>query len=106
MFERNYALEEFFRILRFGDRDVLVGLAEGKLPNGTRVRKVNSSAGDTHHDGALGTVVGALGPAGEEIKAELRRLGLREVEWMYWVVWDDLPGVPVAITDTRIETWQ
>ena len=99
-------LEEYFRILRFGDREILVGLAEGKLPNGTRVRKVNSRPGDTHQDGAPATIVGALGPAGEEIKAELKQRGLREVEWVYWVIWDDLPGVPVAITDTRVERWQ
>ena len=26
-----------------------------------------------------------------------------DVEYMYWVEWDDIPGIPVAITDNRIE---
>lgn len=103
MFSSKWALQEFFRIERHGDKEVLVGLADGKLPKGSRVRKVDSLPGDTHQDGALATVVGALGPANHQIKAELRRRGLKEVEWIYWVEWDDLPGMPVGITENRIE---
>lgn len=102
MANRNWALEEFFRVERIAGVEVLVGLAEGNLPNGTRVRKVRSLLGDGHQNGALGTVVGAL-EANDEIKAELRRRAFNGVEWMYWVVWDDQPGVSVAITDNRIE---
>lgn len=88
--------------------EVLVGKDEGRWPRGTRVRKVNTEPGDTHQDGAQGTIVGALGPATAaqraEIIIELSKKGINgDVEYIYWVVWDDLPGIPVAITDNRIK---
>ncbi|KKK64840.1 hypothetical protein LCGC14_2980120, partial [marine sediment metagenome] len=42
--------------------DIYVGKDKGEWPKGTRVRKVRSEPGDTHRDGALGTIVGAWGP--------------------------------------------
>ena len=63
--------------------------APGALRNGTRVQKVNTVAGDTHYDGALATVRGSIGPA-------LGTFG-------YWVVWDDMPGLPVFIAGERLE---
>lgn len=102
MTTRDYRLEEFFRSERIGGKEVLIGLAEGDIPNSARVIKVNSQPGDGHQDGALGTVVGAL-EAGEKVKAELRERGFPPVEWIYWVRWDDLPEVPVGIADYRIE---
>lgn len=95
MTNRDYAREEFFRTERVGDREVLIGLAEGEVPNGARVVKVNSEPGDGHQDGAMGTVVGAL-------EAKVRR-GAKQIEWIYWVKFDDLPEVPAAIADYRIK---
>jgi hypothetical protein len=66
------------------------GQAEGALPNGTRVRKINSKPDDTHRDGALATILGSLAVP------ESSHIG-------YFVEWDDLPGVPVAIADFRVE---
>ncbi len=103
MTNRDYRREEFFRSEWFGGKEVLIGLAEGAIPNGARVVKVNSKPDDAHQDGALGTVVGALGPANEEVKAQLRGWGFPPIEWIYWVRWDDLPEIPVAISDHRIK---
>ncbi|GAI85977.1 unnamed protein product [marine sediment metagenome] len=70
--------------------------------------KVNTKPGDAHQDGALGTIVGALGPASPSQRAELiielAKRGIDgDIEYIYWVEWDDTPSIPVAITDNRIE---
>jgi len=88
--------------------EVYVGQDEGRWPKGTRVRKVNTKPGDSHQDGAQGTIVGALGPASPSQRAELilelAKKGLNgDIEYIYWVEWDDMPGIPVAIADCRIE---
>ncbi|KKN87003.1 hypothetical protein LCGC14_0262720 [marine sediment metagenome] len=87
---------------------IIVGGDEGEWPKGTRVRKVLSEPGDTHQDGALATIVGAWGPlpATEraELILELAKKGItQDVVCLYWVEWDDIPGVPVAIADYRLE---
>lgn len=87
---------------------VLIGRDEGRWPRGTRVKKVRSKPGDTHSDGALGTIVGALGPTTASQRAEiiidLAKQGINgDIEYIYWVEWDDIPGTPVAITDNRVE---
>ena len=61
---------------------------------GTRVSKIASVPGDTHQDGARATVVGSIGPVPYQD---------RLVTYGYFVEWDDLPGVPVAISSWRIE---
>jgi len=88
--------------------EVYVGQDEGRWPKGTRVRKVNTKPGDSHQDGALGTIVGALGPATATQRAEMiieaAKKGIDgDVEYIYWVVWDDMPDIPVAIADNRIK---
>ncbi|MBA7554197.1 hypothetical protein ES705_46809 [subsurface metagenome] len=88
--------------------EIYVGQDEGRWPRGTRVQKINTKPGDAHQDGAEGTIVGALGPATASQRAEvIIDLAKQEidgdVEYIYWVVWDDIPGIPVAITDNRIE---
>ena len=88
--------------------EVYVGQDKGRWPKGTRVRKVRSELGDAHQDGALGTIVGAWGPASPSQRAELiielAKQGRNgDIECIYWVEWDDIPGIPVAITDNRIE---
>jgi len=87
---------------------IIVGQDKGRWPKGTRVRKVGSQPGDSHQDGALGAIVGALGPTTASLRAELiidlAKRGINgDVEYIYWVEWDDTPGIPVAITDNRIE---
>jgi len=88
--------------------EIIVGQDKGRWPKGTRVKKVYSKPSDTHQDGALGTIVGALGPATASQRAEviidLAKNGINgDVEYIYWVEWDDIPGIPVAITDNRIK---
>lgn len=102
MTNRDYVLEEFFRMERIGGIEALIGLEEGEIPNGARVVKVNSEPGDGHQDGEMATVVGALG-ANEKVRAELRRRGSKQVKWLYWVKFDDTPEIPVAVADYKIE---
>jgi hypothetical protein len=88
--------------------EIIVGQDKGRWPKGTRVKKVCSQPGDIHRDGALGTIVGALGPATASQRAEfiikLAKQGINgDIEYIYWVEWDDILGIPVAITDNRIE---
>jgi len=88
--------------------EIIVGQDKGRWPKGTRVKKVYSKPGDTHQDGALGTIVGALGPATASQRVEaiidLAKNGINgDIEYIYWVEWDDMLGIPVAITDSRIE---
>lgn len=87
---------------------IYVGQDEGRWPKGTRVRKINTKPGDSHEDGAPGTIVGAKGPATAAQRAELilelaKHQIDGDIEYIYWVEWDDTPGIPVAITDNRIE---
>jgi len=88
---------------------VLIGRDKGRWAKGTRIRKVGTKPGDAHQDGALGTIVGALGPITASQRAEaiidLAKKGINgDIEYIYWVEWDDTPGIPVAITDNRIES--
>lgn len=88
--------------------EILVGKDEGRWPKGTKIRKINTLPGDSHQDGAEGTIVGALGPATAAQRAEMiieaAKKGINgDIEFIYWVEWDDRPGIPVAITDNRIE---
>ena len=70
--------------------------AEGALPNGSQVEKVNSEHGDGHQDGAVGTVIGSIGPG--EIPGCTDR-------YVYFVVWDEDPGagLPVGIREGRVK---
>ena len=70
--------------------------AEGALPNGTRIEKVNSEPGDGHQDGAAGTVIGSIGPV--EIPDFTDR-------YAYFVAWDEDPGagLPVGIREGRVK---
>lgn len=65
--------------------------ALGAMANGTRVKKAESDPGDTHKDGALGTV------AGSHKHPDLDVL-------VYFVYWDDIPPEwgPVYITGPRL----
>ncbi len=67
--------------------------AEGAIPNGTVIEKVGSEGGDAHKDGARGRVLGSIGPS--------KVPGYDDV-YAYFVVWDDMPGVPVGVRELRI----
>lgn len=84
---------------------IIVGSDEGEWHKGTRVEKINSEPGNTHRDGARGTIVGALGPAPPALRAEMLAKGeiKQDAVFCYWVEWDDLPGIPVAVVDFRIK---
>ena len=91
-----------------GTMRIYIGKDKGRWDKGTRIRKVGTKPSDTHQDGALGTIVGALGPTTASQRAEiiidLAKQGINgDIEYIYWVEWDDIPGIPVAITDNRIE---
>jgi len=87
----------------------MVGRDEGEWANGTRVRKIGSKPDDTHQDGAEGVIVGALGPLSAATRAQIHLdlakegISSEDVVFFYWVVWDDMPGVPIMLIDSRIE---
>jgi hypothetical protein len=82
--------------------------AKGAIPNGSRIVKTASEKGDSTPYGALGTVLGSLGPfppeAAAEAKAELVAKGLEpnDVVYAYFVEWDALPRTAVGIMDWKI----
>ena len=73
--------------------------AEGALPNGTRIEKVNSEPGDGHQDGAAGKVIGSL--------QAVPSPGFPE-RYVYFVAFDENPaaGVPVGIVEGRVKVWE
>jgi hypothetical protein len=68
------------------------GQAEGALKNGSTIEKVGSLDGDTHLDGALGTVIGSMGPLSDSAPDR----------FVYCVEFMDAPHVPVWIVGHRI----
>jgi len=67
--------------------------ADGAIPNGHRIKKINSNTDDTNQDGTLGTIYASIGP---EMNNGRLTIG-------YIILWDTYPGIPVLITDDRIE---
>lgn len=82
---------------------ILGPFGEGEIPNGTRVKKVNSEPGDTFPDGTLGTILGAMANPGLTPDDFPDRPFLGTIKWIYCVSWDPLPGVPIWIADYRIK---
>jgi hypothetical protein len=68
------------------------GQADGAIKNGATVEKTGTANGDAHRDGALGTVIGSMGPLSESYPAR----------FVYCVEWMDTPKVPVWILGTRV----
>lgn len=70
--------------------------AEGAIPNGTPIVKVNSEPEDTHKDGAPGVVVGSLAcpPALRKQSGEA---------FFYFIEWDDLPGTPIGAIASKVQ---
>ena len=70
--------------------------AEGALPNGSRVEKVNTSPGDGHQDGAMGKIIGSVETPGVP--------GFPD-RYVYFVAWDEDPGagLPVGTREGRVK---
>lgn len=62
----------------------------GALPNGSRVRKLNSERGDHTTDGVSGTIMGSIG------HPELPNI-------MYFVEWDNRPRTVIGCMDSKLE---
>ena len=62
----------------------------GALPVGARVRKVRSEEGDRNPTGTEGTVAGSIEDPSDKQLA-------------YFIVWDTMPGVPVATMGWKVE---
>lgn len=75
--------------------------AAGALPNGSRIVKQKSGPGDTHGDGAVGTVVGSIG-LDEVLGVGERVPGYPDVRFTYFVEWDDMPDIPNGVVEGRI----
>jgi len=70
---------------------------KGAIPNGTKVKKVNSQANDGHQDGALATIVGSIGtPKPIEVQGITVRCA-------YFVIWDDMPKRVVGVSEHKLE---
>lgn len=67
--------------------------APGAIPNGTKICKANTKLGDVTQDGALGIIMGSIGPLPFE----------GHPTYGYFVRWDHSPHVPCFITGTRIK---
>jgi hypothetical protein len=70
--------------------------AAGALPNESRVVKIYAERGSVRPVGSLATIIGS-------IEADLEDTVKYGVRYLYFVEWDDLPGVVVAVADIRIE---
>lgn len=78
--------------------------AEGAIPNGTHIRKVNGEFGDGTPDGTIGVVVGSLSAA--EISAvEREKLPPphRNADYAYFVEWRTNTQQVVGVIGTKIE---
>lgn len=62
--------------------------ADGAMPSGTRIRKVNGKIGDAQRNGATGRVLGSLANS---------RIGIG-----YFVEWDAMPQMAVFIVAGQI----
>lgn len=68
------------------------GTAEGAIPNGARVRKVNSEPSDGNPDGTLGTVLGSFSDP-----------EVQDGAVVYFVEWDSRPGMAVGVMERKVE---
>jgi hypothetical protein len=72
----------------------ILGVADGALSIGARIKKVNSEDGDSTPDGTEGTVISSLSAPPVE--------GYEDVKFFYFVRWDTHPGLPVGVMDRKI----
>lgn len=79
-----------------GPMMVLIGEADNAIPNGTRIKKVVFEEGDSTPLGDEGVVFSSVATP-KEMKEEFP-----DVDFMYWVIWDTMPQVPVAVSSYKI----
>lgn len=80
---------------------MVVGEAEGAIPNGTTVVKVRDDPADRHTIGDKAIVLSSFGPTRED-QADMP--GFEGAgEFAYFVEWDDLRGVPIFIRGNKIK---
>lgn len=72
--------------------------AAGAIPNGHRIVKMNTQPGDLNRDGATGTVIGSI----DVVKAAPSLANEHRTRYLYFIEWDEMPKVVVAIKDFRI----
>jgi hypothetical protein len=77
--------------------------APGAWRNGTRVRKCTYEVGDGHRRGAVGTVVGSIGPVPHVIMTSTGEV--RKLEYFYFVVFDN-EKIPVGMVDFKLQVLQ
>lgn len=81
----------------------MTGEAPGAYPNETRIVKVMSEPGDSHTNGAQGKVVGSLGPVTKDMLEGVPGMPQEMIGgYLYWVMWDDMPGVGVGVGGYKI----
>jgi hypothetical protein len=68
--------------------------APGAFGNGTRITKIVEEPGDTHRKGALGTVLGSVGPMPYQ--------GVSAV-YGYFIAWDAQPKRAVLCISLKLE---
>jgi hypothetical protein len=69
----------------------------GAIPNGERIVKSWAEEGDATPIGMQGTVLGSIGPPDLP--------GFEPPDgcfYLYFVEWDDKPGIPVGVTDRKV----
>jgi hypothetical protein len=78
------------------DDEIAFGQAEGAIPNGSYVRKVNSEPGDETPNGTLGKVFGSVGPmpASDEKFAGV---------YGYFIGFDTKPDMLGFVIGTKLE---
>lgn len=77
---------------------MLMGEADGAIPNGNRIIKCNSEEGDMNEDGATGTVLSSIATPADMLAEE----EFKDKPFFYFVSWDSDPGMPVGISSNRI----
>jgi hypothetical protein len=75
---------------------------DAPLRAGTRVVKCVTEPRDGHKDGDVATIITSAGPMPEGADCKPEWWGL----FMYFVVWDDAPEVPVGIVSYKIKEWK
>lgn len=78
--------------------------AEGAIPNGARIVKLDGEPGDSTPSGTEGTVLGSIDARLPELRAEARRQGVRPPDaYWYFVEWSNRPRVAVGLMDWKIK---
>lgn len=72
--------------------------ADGAIPNGTPIQKINSEDKDAHPNGSRGVVLGSV---------DLRGLGptpagCMPTDFVYWVEWQEKPKHAIFVIGSKI----